>query len=1209
MPDIKKNSWEYLNLKTTKIPEHIRNSSDPKVIIEFLSQHGNTLSDKERANLNHRIASLEKINSSINTVKKQVADGVYQPVKADVLSMDDIGLYTISGISQPSFQTGDFGCWSCFYNLALQSRGIRNLTQEDIRAYRPAKIGNDAYSIDSDKEMNTDVPLNMMDMGDLALNLLPDTMVRSTEIWSYKKYKGDAPLDPEEKEKYSNAVISAVKQQIITAIRDYGSPVGLMMDGHYITITGIEGDIVSYKDSMPNDKAGNDPDYTYQKNINTLLDKALNGENADTLMINWLEDIKLSKEGNIIYNMPAPNITAGADGKLIVNTKESQAMFRDDRHQTGTVIGTTGGIDIADADSMYRTHLTNGFMKNEKVLLPRELNLVSLRNKAKERSNEEEAVLAAARNKRIEDQKNLEKDIADRKVNAPAIDPAWMEVKIPRYKVPVQYTGKPFFGGGNLVDFKNLLNSFGWDRKKYDTLLGALSNLYSALPGPEGSVQRQAMDVLFTKCFVGEQEYPGTVRELKNNLTEFKNYIQNGGTIWDDLGNSFVLTGISRKKISVDAHFSFRYLTAFIDVLSEIEKKNPNLKANQLDIDSFIDVDGYVRMDAIRNDPIINPELKANKNAAKAANASKAAKPQNDARGRSISPKCKYRFYDLGETKKTARNKLFELDKLPNAEKDPNLVFSLILVNAYWKLTEEYDAIHLSENDFAYLKNRYETDPDFAKTMEDMVEYGYGKNMWDNLDLLTPYIYHAKSYEIHEKDQYEREHSGDNADKILTISKRNQTMAASQMRLHLEICKNGKASMHHKEITITSKDKKTVTDAFNLLKEDLRRGNHSYESVTYAKNPKIDYIGTARMMVRSQEKNIVLYSNDTVNQQIESRNDAINKKADAIANDLNFVMYIQENKDRIPAMTVNEFANGYTIFKNAALTADTQTGISFQRFGLDSASVYSANLIKNGCKNYIRETKGRNQPFNRIEIMEAADLVIANMLTAKAADAAVFSKVDLGYKNGVLDEKKLKSTIKDMRTELLSSPEFLQTLARKVSPADFYSEYKKELNRNVNKTIKDEYARNKAVSKTNRAERTRINKFLRENVQEISAKQAKEIVTAYENLLEYNKGKDPSDRMEKLMNALEAVVEEIGTGAGKKQVHMNKLTNLNKYTMKYYDHRQGLIFSPITDDGKSRLAAVERLSKVTNQISKKMAKDHPEIKPGYKAPSAPRAGK
>lgn len=1209
MPDIKKNSWEYLDVKTTKVPENIRNTADPKVINDYLAQHGNELSQKERDNLSHHMASLEKINSTIDNVKTQVANGTYQPVKADVLSMDDLGLYTISGISQPSFQTGGFGCWSCFYNLVLQSRGIKNLTQEDIRAYRPAKTDNEPYSLESDTEMNSDVPLNMLDMGDLALNLLPDTMIRSTEIWSYRKYKGNAPLNPEEKEKYTAAAIKAIKQQIISAIRDHGSPVGLMKDGHYITITGIEGDIISYKNSMPNPDAGDDPDFTHQKNINTLLGPALNGENADALMLNWIEDIKLSKEGNIIYNVPTPNTTVGADGKLIVNAKQSQGLFLDDRHQTGTAIGTTGGIDIADENAQYRMQLTDGFYKNEKALLPKQLNLVSLKNKAKNRSNEEEAVLTAARNKRLADQRNLEKNIADQKLNAPAFDPKWLEVQIPRFNVPIQYTGQPFFGGGNFVDFKQLLSSNGWDSNKYETLLRSLANIYNAVPGPEGSVQRQAMDALFTKFFMAEKEFPGTIRDVKNNLLEFNNLVRNGGNFTDDYGNSYRLNGAKHKHLSTAAIYSFSYINGFIKTLEKIEKKNPNLNVNSIDIDSLIDIEAHPRIDAINTDPMINPGLKAGKNYAKANYVSTLRNSRGTIPVISISPKCKYKFYDLGETPETARVKLHALDKVPNAQKDKNLVFSLVLVNAYWKLKESYDAIHLTNMDLEYLRNRYETDPDFAKTIEDIVEYGSGKELWSNKDTLTNYIYHSFNYEPHHRTQYTKEHKGSMADKIKIISKEDQQKAAKQIRFIIDVCKKSVSFMHEQEAVIKAQDQEIIDNEFNILKVDLRSGKHTYDDVAYAKKPKIDYLGVARMIVRSQENDPALIAGEDIRKQINGRNSIIDKKAIEMANDLSFVMYIQEKKDLIPAMTMNKFINGYQIFKKAGADADLKTDASFEKFDTLPELIYTADTVKASCKTYIQNISKRTQPFNRVEIMDAADLIIAKTLTAKAADTAVFKKVEVGLSNGVLDRHKLKSTIKDMRTELISSPEFLDTFSKRLSPSEFYNEYRKAINKNVNKTIKDEYTRSKAVSKTKRTDRLRINRFLKENVQEITAKQAKDIKTAYENLLEYNKGKDPSDRMDKLMKALKAVVLEMGTGNGNKQIHMDKLTKLNKYTMEYYDHRQGVFFDPITDDGKSRLSAVEKLSKVTDQISKKMAKDHPEIKPGYKAPSSPQAGR
>ena len=71
MPGIKKNTWEYLDLKTTKIPENIRNTSDPKVIEDYLKTDGGALSDKEREYLNHHMQSLNKINTKIQEVKTE----------------------------------------------------------------------------------------------------------------------------------------------------------------------------------------------------------------------------------------------------------------------------------------------------------------------------------------------------------------------------------------------------------------------------------------------------------------------------------------------------------------------------------------------------------------------------------------------------------------------------------------------------------------------------------------------------------------------------------------------------------------------------------------------------------------------------------------------------------------------------------------------------------------------------------------------------------------------------------------------------------------------------------------------------------------------------------------------------------------------------------------------------------------------------------
>ena len=1285
MPGIKKNTWEYLDLKTTKIPENIRNTSDPKVIEDYLKTDGGALSDKEREYLNHHMQSLNKINTKIQEVKNEVANGSFKNYKPDVMALDDLELYSLSGYSfNPVFQTGDFGCWSCFYNFLLESRSVRNLTQEDIRAYRPKKNGHDPYNIDSDREFNEDVPLNAIDMADLAINLIPDTMVKSIEIYSYNKYMGNAPQTPEAKLAYSAAAIKAIKEQIITSIRDHRSPVGLMMNGHYVTITGIEGDTISYYNSMPNSDPNRNAEYVYQEDLSSFLDSALNGENADALTLTWLEDIKLSKEGNTIYGTSLPNLTVAEDGTLQVNAKESQNMFSDDRHQDGMVIGTTGGIDIADADSQHRRHLTDGFFKVDKAYLPKKLNMTSLRQKATGRSNEEEALLKADRNKKLAAQRAIQDSIALNNANGINIIEEEAAPQIPRFVIPVQFTGKPNFGGGSFVDFKNTLSGMGWDKNKFETLLGAFSNLYDALPVPEGSPQKQAMDILYTNSFFGEKEYPGTIRELKATLTEYLNSIQNGNTFYNDFGNQVKLNGIKKKRnLKPEVTASVKYIQSYIKALSAIEKYNPNLSAGAVDIDSFIAPDGTVRTEDIKNNLTINVTL-AKKKAAEEKKAASNKAPVNKVNapkqpevkkpepvkapkqpevkqpesvkapkvsvpvqpapqkqpevqqpkekdpiiednkgvfmwvdendvfepdikyeedGIRISPKCKYKLYNNGETLATALKKLTELDKVPSEEKDKNLVFSLILINAYWKPQQDYDAIYLTDEDLNFLAERYENDPSFAKNVEAMVEYGYGLDFWGNRDLMVEYIYHSKYYEPRQISEFEEKRAATYDEDVPGgASVKAINRAEQQMASKLRTIKSSKQQMIKSEKKEAAKDQTTIAAEFSLLQEDLRRGKHVYTDVSYSKRPKVDYRKAADIIIRSEAKRPFLYEDKDTAFQFEERNNQLAKKSEELANELNFMMFIQENKDAIPAMSVEEFKSGYTEFNKAALQADAATDKFENTFGMNDYLVISKAEIQRGCKTYIQNTAKRKQPFGRAQIMDAADLIIAKTLTAKAADAAVFNKLNIvGNEDNVLDQKKFKETVTQMRAEIIANPLFKNILAKRVPASEFYEEYRKAINIDVNKKRADDLVRRKAINKT-RSEKERINTFMSENTHKLTAEQAKEIKTAYENLLEYNKGKSPSDLMKKFMKSLKDVVTELDAPDSKREVHMDKLSSLNRYTLKYYDKRQGTFSDPHTDGGKSRLSAAERLSKTTDAIIKNMAEVHPELKPGYVAP-------
>ncbi|MBO5568665.1 MAG: hypothetical protein J6A79_07040, partial [Clostridia bacterium] len=250
---IKRNSWEYLDLNTTKIPKMIRNASDPEVVRGFLNDHGNLLTDQEKEYLAHKQQSLAKVRGKISAVQNSLKQGNYASAQMQPVIVEDEGIYVLPDIKQPSFQTSKNGCWSCFYQMALQSKGVEGLTQEDIRAYRPPLEDDDEFGNEADGEMNTDSITDAMDMGDLTLELLPNTMMKSVEIDTYHRYMGGKKEKDEDKLIYSENITNYVKHEIIDSIKNHHSPVGIMMDGHYITITGIQGDRVYFKNSMPSE--------------------------------------------------------------------------------------------------------------------------------------------------------------------------------------------------------------------------------------------------------------------------------------------------------------------------------------------------------------------------------------------------------------------------------------------------------------------------------------------------------------------------------------------------------------------------------------------------------------------------------------------------------------------------------------------------------------------------------------------------------------------------------------------------------------------------------------------------------------------------------------------------------------------------------------------------------------------------------------------
>ena len=170
----------------------------------------------------------------------------------------------------PSYQTSSQGCWSVAAQMMIASRGWKNLvTQEDIRGYRPKLEHNEDLEGNgtTDSDYNRDGGKNIMEMSDSILAFAPGSMMREFSVVPYDLDAEKAGLTPEQ---YINNAAKALKKQIIHALKEDKSPVALRLPGHYVTIIGIDGDTIKYKDSFDRSKSEHPFNETYTMSLKKL---------------------------------------------------------------------------------------------------------------------------------------------------------------------------------------------------------------------------------------------------------------------------------------------------------------------------------------------------------------------------------------------------------------------------------------------------------------------------------------------------------------------------------------------------------------------------------------------------------------------------------------------------------------------------------------------------------------------------------------------------------------------------------------------------------------------------------------------------------------------------------------------------------------------------------------------------------------------------
>lgn len=404
-------AWEYA---PSNLPVWIQCTGSIPTLDQFLRANGDQLGliDKIKL-LKRRMVSMKaKVNEKEAEKLVDAPEGHVEGI--EVISENENAAY-LDGLKQNSFQTSGAGCWSASMQLQLQSRGVKNVSQLDIRSFRPnykaseikEKIAPDVQQMLDKKAfeklknkinpkaqenfdiLESDTTNNLMDRGDAFLRMAPDSMLKGVEIAAYDN---DIRLMGITREEYRNRAKNIIRKNILHAINEDKAPVSFLSGGHYITVIGIdEHNRIKYKDSYKRGK-NSDPDKTYVASLNSFLGKIVS-VNTRPLRMEWSAEMKLSQDGKKLYGVPNGYMTVSDDGKVLMPDKvnEEEEITAGYPNCEGHYVRRRYGSDSVDVEKTREETLRNGGIKmTEMVYLPKQLNMNILRSKASKRSPEEE---------------------------------------------------------------------------------------------------------------------------------------------------------------------------------------------------------------------------------------------------------------------------------------------------------------------------------------------------------------------------------------------------------------------------------------------------------------------------------------------------------------------------------------------------------------------------------------------------------------------------------------------------------------------------------------------------------------------------------------------------------------------------------------------------------------------------------------------------
>lgn len=224
-------------------PKEILISADPELIQKYINKNKEKWIKENKQDLLYhyvfRVAALTKLNKTIKAVsskKISTPKATYFDQKGKTTEAKKHKGMRLDCV-QKRAQTTTNGCWSQSMSTLLGAFGI-DVSQEEIRSYRPDITVNDQNSDYLSYNLNNDVLYSVAEQSKLISQLMPQIVVHNIEIEKgAKEHIKTTSKNIIEKNK---AYADGLKDQFLYALETCHSPVSIVYNRHFRTVYGYE---------------------------------------------------------------------------------------------------------------------------------------------------------------------------------------------------------------------------------------------------------------------------------------------------------------------------------------------------------------------------------------------------------------------------------------------------------------------------------------------------------------------------------------------------------------------------------------------------------------------------------------------------------------------------------------------------------------------------------------------------------------------------------------------------------------------------------------------------------------------------------------------------------------------------------------------------------------------------------------------------------